>query len=63
MKATAEAFIIGKPVKDAIITVPAHFDNGQQQATKGAGTIAGLNDFVSSMSPLQQPSRMDWTRN
>jgi heat shock protein 1/8 len=42
MKATAEAFI-GKPVKDAVITVPAYFNNGQRQATKDAGTIAGLN--------------------
>ena len=34
---------IGKPVKDAIITVPAYFNDSQRQATKIAGDIAGLN--------------------
>ncbi len=42
MKSTAEEFF-GKPVKDAVITVPAYFDNSQRQATKDAATIAGLN--------------------
>ncbi|KAJ9545348.1 hypothetical protein OSB04_025055 [Centaurea solstitialis] len=42
MKETAEAYL-GKPVKDAVITVPAHFNDSQRQATKDAGTIAGLN--------------------
>jgi len=42
MKETAEAFL-GKPVKDAVITVPAYFNDGQRQATKDAGAIAGLN--------------------
>jgi heat shock 70kDa protein 1/2/6/8 len=42
MKATAEAFL-GTPVKDAVITVPAYFNDSQRQATKDAGTIAGLN--------------------
>jgi heat shock 70kDa protein 1/2/6/8 len=42
MKATAEAYL-GKPVKDAVITVPAYFNDSQRQATKDAGVIAGLN--------------------
>ena len=42
MKATAEAYI-GGPVKDAVITVPAYFNDSQRQATKDAGLIAGLN--------------------
>ncbi|KAJ0014371.1 hypothetical protein Pint_19805 [Pistacia integerrima] len=42
MKETAEAFL-GKKIKDAVITVPAYFNDAQRFATKNAGTIAGLN--------------------
>lgn len=42
LKAAAEDFL-GEPVTDAIITVPAYFDDTQRQATKDAGKIAGLN--------------------
>lgn len=42
LKQTAEAFL-GQEVKDAVITVPAYFNDSQRQATKDAGTIAGLN--------------------
>ncbi|KAK2710036.1 hypothetical protein QYM36_013639 [Artemia franciscana] len=42
MKETAEAFI-GKTVTDAVVTVPAYFNDSQRQATKDAGTISGLN--------------------
>ncbi|CAH1439572.1 unnamed protein product [Lactuca virosa] len=42
MKEIAESYV-GKPVKNAVITVPAYFNDSQRQATKGAGTIAGLN--------------------
>ncbi|XP_073404671.1 heat shock 70 kDa protein-like [Dendrobates tinctorius] len=42
MKETAEAYL-GHPVKDAVITVPAYFNDSQRQATKDAGVIAGLN--------------------
>merc|ERR1711963_172092 len=42
MKETAEAYL-GKPVKDAVVTVPAYFNDSQRQATKDAGVIAGLN--------------------
>ena len=42
LKQTAEAFL-GKTVKNAVITVPAYFNDAQRQATKDAGAIAGLN--------------------
>jgi molecular chaperone DnaK len=42
MKETAENYL-GETVKDAIITVPAYFNDAQRQATKRAGEIAGLN--------------------
>ena len=42
MKKTAEDFL-GEEVTDAVITVPAYFDDSQRQATKAAGKIAGLN--------------------
>jgi L1 cell adhesion molecule like protein len=42
MKETAEAFL-GSQVKNAVITVPAYFNDQQRQATKDAGAIAGLN--------------------
>jgi len=41
MKEIAESFI-GKPVTSAVVTVPAYFNDAQRQATKDAGTIAGL---------------------
>jgi molecular chaperone DnaK len=42
LKKDAEAYI-GQPVKNAVITVPAYFNDAQRQATKNAGEIAGLN--------------------
>jgi L1 cell adhesion molecule like protein len=42
MKGIAEAYL-GETVKDAVVTVPAYFNDAQRQATKDAGTIAGLN--------------------
>jgi L1 cell adhesion molecule like protein len=41
MKETAETYL-GKPVKRAVVTVPAYFNDSQRQATKDAGAIAGL---------------------
>src|SRR5438309_5942472 len=41
MKQTAEDYL-GEPVSEAVITVPAYFNDGQRQATKDAGRIAGL---------------------
>jgi len=42
LKKAAEDYL-GQPVTDAVITVPAYFNDSQRQATKDAGTIAGLN--------------------
>jgi molecular chaperone DnaK len=42
MKETAEAYL-GETVSDAVVTVPAYFNDAQRQATKDAGKIAGLN--------------------
>ena len=42
MRQTAEAYL-GQEVKDAVITVPAYFNDSQRQATKDSGIIAGLN--------------------
>ncbi|KAA0194429.1 hypothetical protein HAZT_HAZT008189 [Hyalella azteca] len=51
MKAIAETYI-GSPVKDAVVTVPAYFNDSQRQATMDAGKIAGLN----IVSLLNEPS-------
>src|SRR5438876_211490 len=42
LKQDAEAYL-GEPVNDAVVTVPAYFNNAQREATKDAGKIAGLN--------------------
>jgi molecular chaperone DnaK len=42
MRQTAEDWL-GEPVTEAVVTVPAYFDDGQRQATKDAGRIAGMN--------------------
>jgi len=42
IKRDSEAFL-GEPVKDAVVTVPAYFDDNQRSATKDAATIAGFN--------------------
>merc|ERR1719333_933234 len=42
MKEIAESYL-GKTVKNAVVTAPAYFNDSQRQATKDAGTIAGLN--------------------
>ena len=42
MKEVAEAYL-GKKVSDAVITVPAYFNDSQRQATKDAGAISGMN--------------------
>jgi len=42
MKDIAEAYL-GKQIKNAVVTVPAYFNDSQRQATKDAGTISGLN--------------------
>ena len=57
MKQIAEAYL-DKEVKNAVITVPAYFNDSQRQATKDAGVIAGLN----VMRIIKPPSQMAWTR-
>merc|ERR1719324_1308759 len=42
MRSTAEAFL-GKEIKNAVVTVPAYFNDAQRQATKDAGTISGMS--------------------
>lgn len=42
LQETAEAYL-GETVKNAVVTVPAYFNDKQRQSTKDAGTIAGLN--------------------
>merc|ERR1711912_157231 len=42
MKETAEAYL-GTKINDAVVTVPAYFNDSQRQATKDAGQISGLN--------------------
>jgi heat shock protein 5 len=42
MKSIAETYL-GRPVKNAVVTCPAYFNDAQRQATKDAGTISGLN--------------------
>ena len=42
MKETAEAYL-GRDIKNAVVTVPAYFNDAQRQATKDAGTISGMN--------------------
>ncbi|CAI0453774.1 unnamed protein product [Linum tenue] len=44
MKETADSYL-GKQVTNAVVTVPAYFNDSQRQATKDAGTIAGLNVY------------------
>uniref|UniRef100_A0A914KKW7 Heat shock protein 70 n=1 Tax=Meloidogyne incognita TaxID=6306 RepID=A0A914KKW7_MELIC len=57
MKETAEAFL-GQTVKDAVITVPAYFNDSQRQATKDAGTISGLNVLRIINEPTAAPLTM-----
>ena len=61
MKETAEAYL-GETVSEAVITVPAYFNDSQRQATKDAGRIAGSRSCGSLMSRPQQHSPTAWTR-
>ena len=54
MKQIAEAYL-GKEVKNAVITVPAYFNDSQRQATKDAGVIAGLNVMRIIKPPSLRP--------
>ena len=61
MKQTAEDYL-GEKVTEAVITVPAYFNDSQRQATKDAGRIAGLNVLRIINEPTAARSPMGWTR-
>jgi molecular chaperone DnaK len=61
MKKTAEEYL-GEPVTEAVITVPAYFNDSQRQATKDAGKLLALRSSASSTSRLRLRWRMAWTR-
>jgi hypothetical protein len=60
MKKTAEDYL-GQEVTEAVITVPAYFNDAQRQATKEAGEIAGLKFAVSLTNQLLLLWLMVWT--
>ena len=55
MKLVAEDYL-GSPVKYAVVTVPAYFNDAQRQATKDAGTIAGLKVGRTPSTSLHPPT-------
>ena len=61
MKQTAEDYL-GEEVTEAVITVPAYFNDAQRQATKDAGKIAGLNVLRIINEPTAAAWPMVWTR-
>jgi molecular chaperone DnaK len=61
LKRDAEAYL-GEPVTDAVVTVPAYFNDAQRQATKEAGEIAGLNVLRIVNEPTAARWRTAWTR-
>merc|ERR1719322_327026 len=61
MKETAEAYL-GHDVKDAVVTVPAYFNDSQRQATKDAGVISGLNVLRIINEPTAAAIAYVWTR-
>jgi hypothetical protein len=61
LKVDAESYL-GESVTQAVITVPAYFNDSQRQATKDAGKIAGLECCASSTSQPLPAWPMGWTR-
>ncbi len=61
MKETAESYL-GETVTQAVITVPAYFNDAQRQATKDAGKIAGLEVLRIINEPTALRSLTVWTR-
>ena len=61
MKETAESYL-GEDVTQAVITVPAYFNDAQRQATKDAGKIAGLEVLRIINEPTAARWPMAWTR-
>ena len=63
MKQIAEGYL-GQEVKDAVVTVPAYFNDSQRQATKDAGAIAGFEMcFALLMNPLLHQLHMVLNKN
>ena len=72
MKETAESYL-GINCNNAVVAVPAYFNDSQRQATKGAGTIAGLNMLCIVNEPTaaviaygldkKVPGERSWSRN
>ncbi len=62
MKEIAEAYL-GTKVKDAVVTVPAYFNDSQRQATKDAGVIAGLNALRAGPYPQEKGNCSISSRN
>jgi molecular chaperone DnaK (HSP70) len=61
LKADAEAYL-GETVTDAVVTVPAYFNNAQREATKDAGKIAGSTSLRIINEPTAAASRTGSTR-
>ena len=61
MKETAEAYL-GEKVTEAVITVPAYFNDSQRQSTKDAGRIAGLDVKRIIPEPTAAALPMDWIK-
>src|SRR5919202_1588366 len=58
LKTDAEAYL-GEPVTEAVVTVPAYFNNAQREATKDAGKIAGLNVLRIINETQEGPKHLD----
>ncbi|XP_039064018.1 luminal-binding protein 4-like [Hibiscus syriacus] len=61
MKETAEAFL-GKKIKDAVVTVPAYFNDAQSRTPRMQALLLGSMWLGLSMNELQQQLPMDWTK-
>ena len=61
MKKTAE-IALGRPIKKAVITVPAYFNDAQRRQTKDAGAIAGLDVLRIINEPTAAAPPTAWTR-
>ena len=61
MKETAEKYL-GQEVSQAVITVPAYFNDAQRQATKDAGKIGGLEVLRIINEPTAASLALDWIK-
>ena len=63
MKKTADEYL-GEDISEAVITVPAYFNDSQRQATKDAGKIAGLDvKRIINETHRRRPGLTGWTRS